>query len=48
VVAVAFGMAQVGTDAGDHGADARWHTRAGIPFFTGRRKPPVWLVADLA
>ena len=30
------------------GADARRHTRVEIPFFTGRRKPPVQLVADLA
>jgi hydrogen peroxide-dependent heme synthase len=30
------------------GADARRHTRVEIPFFTGRRKPPAELVADLA
>jgi chlorite dismutase len=30
------------------GADARRHTRVEIPFFTGRRKPPAQLVADLA
>jgi chlorite dismutase len=30
------------------GADARRHTREEIPFFTGRRKPPAHLVADLA
>ena len=30
------------------GADARRHTRVEIPFFTGRRKPPAHLVADLA
>ena len=30
------------------GADARKHTRVEIPFFTGRRKPPAQLVADLA
>ena len=30
------------------GADARRHTRVEIPFFTGRRKPPEQLVADLA
>jgi hydrogen peroxide-dependent heme synthase len=30
------------------GADARRHTRIEIPFFTGRRKPPAQLVADLA
>jgi peroxiredoxin len=30
------------------GADARRHTRVEIPFFTGRRKPPEELVADLA
>jgi hydrogen peroxide-dependent heme synthase len=29
-------------------ADARRHTRVEIPFFTGRRKPPAHLVADLA
>jgi chlorite dismutase len=29
-------------------ADARRHTRVEIPFFTGRRKPPAELVADLA
>ena len=29
-------------------ADARRHTRVEIPFFTGRRKPPAQLVADLA
>jgi chlorite dismutase len=29
-------------------ADARRHTRVEIPFFTGRRKPPGHLVADLA
>jgi chlorite dismutase len=30
------------------GADARRHTRVEIPFFTGRRKSPAQLVADLA
>jgi peroxiredoxin len=30
------------------GAEARRHTRAEIPFFTGRRKPPAELMADLA
>jgi hydrogen peroxide-dependent heme synthase len=30
------------------GADARRHTRVEIPFFTGRRKAPAQLVADLA
>jgi chlorite dismutase len=30
------------------GADARRHTRVEIPFYTGRRKPPAQLVADLA
>jgi hydrogen peroxide-dependent heme synthase len=30
------------------GADARRHTRVEIPFFTGRRKLPAELVADLA
>jgi peroxiredoxin len=30
------------------GAEARRHTRVEIPFFTGRRKPPAQLVADLA
>jgi chlorite dismutase len=30
------------------GADARRHTRMEIPFFTGRRKAPAQLVADLA
>jgi len=30
------------------GADARRHTRVEIPFFTGRRKPPAQLIADLA
>jgi hydrogen peroxide-dependent heme synthase len=30
------------------GADARRHTRVEIPFFTGRRKPPAQLAADLA
>jgi hydrogen peroxide-dependent heme synthase len=30
------------------GADARRHTRVEIPFFTGRRKSPEQLVADLA
>src|SRR5258708_1581032 len=30
------------------GTDARRHTRVEIPFFTGRRKPPAQLVADLA
>jgi hydrogen peroxide-dependent heme synthase len=30
------------------GSDARRHTRVEIPFFTGRRKPPAELVADLA
>jgi chlorite dismutase len=29
-------------------ADARRHTRVEIPFFTGRRKPPAQLIADLA
>jgi chlorite dismutase len=29
-------------------ADARRHTRVEIPFFTGRRKPPAQLAADLA
>ncbi len=29
-------------------ADARRHTRVEIPFFTGRRKSPAQLVADLA
>jgi chlorite dismutase len=29
-------------------AEARRHTRVEIPFFTGRRKPPAQLVADLA
>jgi hydrogen peroxide-dependent heme synthase len=30
------------------GADARRHTRVEIPFFTGCRKPPAQLIADLA
>ena len=30
------------------GAQARLHTRAEIPFYTGRRKPVHGLVADLA
>jgi hypothetical protein len=44
---VASSMARAGRDAGDRGAGARRHTGAGTPFFTGRRKPPVGLVADL-
>jgi chlorite dismutase len=30
------------------GAEARRHTRVEIPFYTGRRKPAVELVAALA